>query len=156
VPRVLGYGCLWGWGLTPGPVCGITYPAMTNGDQGPVLIVEDDTTMRDALEAMLDAAGYAVVGVRSANEALDQLAAGPPPCLILLDITLPDMQGDRLYATIRADPVLATIPVLVLTGLAEPPELPGVVATMLKGVPADALLGVIDATCRPDVSRTPD
>lgn len=118
-----------------------------------MLIVEDDATMRHALEAMLDAAGYAVVGVRSANDALNYLAAGAPPCLILLDITLPDIQGDRLYATIRADPVLATIPVLVLTGQPEPPEMPGVVATLLKGVPADALLGMIDAACRPDAAR---
>ena len=121
---------------------------MTN--ERPVLVIEDNETMRSALEAMLDAAGYSVVGVRSANDALDYLAAGPPPRLIMLDIALPDVQGDQLYATIRADPVLAMVPVLVLTGQEEFPELPGVVATLLKGMSADALLGIIDAACRSD------
>jgi CheY-like chemotaxis protein len=127
---------------------------MTN--ERPVLVIEDDETMRSALEAMLDAAGYAVVGVRSANDALDHLAAGPPPRLIVLDIALPDIQGDQLYATIRADPVLAMVPVLVLTGQEEPPELPGVTATLVKGISAEALLGMIDAACRPDTVRGAD
>lgn len=113
----------------------------------PVLVVEDDPMMRDALKSMLESGGYATVAVRSANEALNYLSTGVPPCLILLDLTLPDIQGDRFYATIRADPVLATTPVVILTGQAEPPRLPGVVATLFKGAPPDALLATIDGAC---------
>jgi CheY-like chemotaxis protein len=125
-----------------------------NVARGPVLVVEDDEVMRGALKSMLESGGYAAIAVRSANEALDYLAAGTPPCLIVLDLSLPDIQGDRFYATIRADPVLAATPVLVLTGQAEPPRLPGVVATLSKGMAPEDLLGMIEAACRPAARRT--
>jgi CheY-like chemotaxis protein len=97
----------------------------------------------------------AIAGVRScsAGEALDYLAAGPTPRLIVLDIALPDIQGDQLYARIRADLVLAMVPVLVLTGQEEPPELPGVTATLVKGISAEVLLRMIDAACRRETVR---
>jgi len=113
-----------------------------------VLIVEDDPTMRDALETMLRSEGYATVGVGSANEALTHLTASARPALILLDLELPDIQGDAFYSTIRADPAFATVPVIVLTGQTDPPSLPGVFATILKVEPPDAIMGRIDAACR--------
>ena len=121
---------------------------MTAADPGPVLIVEDDATMRHALESMLHSEGYVVVGLGSANEALTYLATSTPPRLILLDLQLPDVQGDAFYTTIREDPVLATVPVIVFTGQTDPPMLPGVFATVLKGDSPDALMGWVDAACR--------
>ena len=127
-----------------------------DSERGPVLVVEDDDVMRGALQSMLEGSGYATIAVRSANDALNYLAAGIPPCLIVLDLTLPDIQGDRFYATIRADPVVGKTPVIVLTGQLEPPRLPGVVATLAKGTAPDALLGLIDTTCRqPAVHTSP-
>jgi CheY-like chemotaxis protein len=118
-----------------------------------VLIIEDDATMRDALESMLEEGGYASIGVGSANEALTYLATGTPPSLIVLDLELPDIQGEAFYATIRVDAALATVPVIVFTGQTDPPRLPGVFATILKVDSPDALMGRIDAACR---SQAPD
>lgn len=126
---------------------------MIEADTRPVLIVEDDAMMRDALESMLDAAGYVTVGIGSANEALTYLAAGTPPCLILLDLGLPDIQGDAFYATIREDAALATVPVIVFTGQTDPPSMPGVFATILKADSPDAIMGTVDAAFR---SRAPE
>ena len=113
----------------------------------PVLIVEDDATYRRAVERLLELGGYTAVSVGSANEALNYLATGAPPCLIVLDLALPDIQGDALHATIRSDPALAKTPVVVLTGQADPPRLPGVFATLPKSGPPDALLAMVDAAC---------
>jgi two-component system, OmpR family, response regulator CpxR len=114
-----------------------------------VLIVEDDPTMRDALGSMLDAYGYAVVGVGGANEAFTYLATSAPPRLIVLDLELPDVQGDAFYATIREDAALASVPVIVFTGQTDPPRLPGVFATILKVDAPDALMARVDAACGP-------
>ena len=120
---------------------------MSEIDPAPVLIVEDDPSYRHALEWLLQTGGYAAVSVGSANEALNYLVTGTPPCLIVLDLMLPDISGDALLATIRSDATLATIPVVVVTGQTEPPLLPGVVATLMKSTPPDALLGAVDAAC---------
>jgi DNA-binding response OmpR family regulator len=125
---------------------------MVEVDTRPVLIVEDDATMRHALESMLDLGGYAAVSVASANEALTYLATSTPPRLILLDLVLPDIQGEAFYATIRADATLATVPVIVYTGQTDVPRLPGAFATILKMDSPEALIGRIDAACR---SREP-
>jgi CheY-like chemotaxis protein len=122
---------------------------MDEADTRPVLIVEDDTTMRHALESMLELGGYSVVSVASANEALSYLATDTPPRLILLDLSLPDIQGDAFYATIREDATLATVPVIVFTGQTDPPSLPGVFATIQKVDSPDALMRRVDAACRP-------
>ncbi len=116
----------------------------------PILIIEDDDIMRGALELMLDSTGYAARSVRSANEALTYLTKAAPPCLILLDLELPDVQGSAFYATIRADAVLARVPVIVFTGRSDPPQLPGVFATVCKVESPDVLMARIDAACRLD------
>src|SRR5262245_1170445 len=113
----------------------------------PVLIVEDDASYRHALEWLLELHGYTAVSAGSANEALTYLVTGTPPCLIVLDLMLPDISGAVLLTTIRSDPSLASIPVVVVTGQSEPPSLPGVFATLLKGTPPDTLLGAVDAAC---------
>ena len=125
---------------------------MREVDPAPVLIVEDDESYRHALEWLLQLGGYTAVSVGSANEALNYLVTGTPPCLIVLDLMLPDISGDALLATIRSDPTLATIPVVVVTGQSEPPALPGVHATLMKGTAPDALLGAVDAACGRGVS----
>src|SRR5262245_55324694 len=121
---------------------------MTVAHPGPVLIVEDDATMRHALESMLHSEGYVVVGLGSANDALIYLATSTPPRLIVLDLQLPDVQGDAFYTTIREDAVLATVPVIVFTGQTDAPMLPGVFATVLKGESPESLMGWVDAACR--------
>ncbi len=123
---------------------------MTQQVRRPVLIVEDDETMRGALECMLDSNGYAARSVRSANEALTYLTKAAPPCLILLDLELPDVQGDAFYSAIRADAALADVPVIVFTGRTDPPPLPGVFATVFKVESPDVLMARIEAACRID------
>jgi CheY-like chemotaxis protein len=82
-----------------------------------VLIVEDDPDMRESMESVLTYAGHAITAVADGLEALTWLTTNTaPPCVMVLDLMMPGMNGFELRARMRADPVLASIPVLVLTG----------------------------------------
>jgi CheY-like chemotaxis protein len=82
-----------------------------------VLVVEDDPDMRESMESVLTYAGHAIATVADGVEALTWLAGDRPhPCVIVLDLMMPGMNGFELRSRLRADPALSTIPVVVLTG----------------------------------------
>jgi CheY-like chemotaxis protein len=82
-----------------------------------VLIVEDDPDMRESMESVLTYAGHSIAAVADGAEALSWLSGDRPhPCVIVLDLMMPGMNGFELRSRLRADPALAEIPVLVLTG----------------------------------------
>jgi CheY-like chemotaxis protein len=83
-----------------------------------VLVVEDDTDLRDAYRAILSRAGYNVLTACDGQEALEVLEAGIRPRLILLDLMMPVMNGYEFRAAQRMRPELAKIPTVLLT--AEP------------------------------------
>lgn len=87
-----------------------------------VLIVEDDAEIRMALADLLECSGYLVAQAQHGREALDLLHAGPRPAVILLDIMMPVMNGWSFRAAQRADPQLASIPVVVLTAMGRAEE----------------------------------
>jgi len=81
-----------------------------------LLIVEDDLEIRETLVEILGEHGYEVVGVADGHEALAALRGpGERPCLILLDLMMPRMDGRAFRAAQVADPGLADIPVVVLS-----------------------------------------
>ena len=86
-----------------------------NEKKGEVLIVEDDTDLRQALSQILSDEGYRVDGAEHGLHALEQLRDGVRPCLILLDLTMPVMNGWQFRDMQRQDPELATIPVVVIS-----------------------------------------
>jgi CheY-like chemotaxis protein len=82
-----------------------------------VLLVEDDPDTRDAMQALLKAHGYAVVCAFDGTEALSLARREPQPCVILLDLTLPRMDGYEFRCQQRADPAIAGIPVVAVSGM---------------------------------------
>jgi CheY-like chemotaxis protein len=81
-----------------------------------VLLVDDDDDFRTALTTALELEGYAVVAADAANAAFDQMTAGLRPCLLLLDIQMAHETGWGMWERMRIDPVLAQIPVVLLSG----------------------------------------
>jgi CheY-like chemotaxis protein len=58
-----------------------------------LLLVEDDSDQRESLAILLEDRGYNVTAAATGREGLDHLAHGLHPCLIVLDLMLPDMDG---------------------------------------------------------------
>jgi CheY-like chemotaxis protein len=82
----------------------------------PVLIVEDDTETREAMKFFLEAHGYAAVLAADGAEGLARLRAGLRPCLILLDLMMPQKNGFQFRVEQVLDPDLSEIPVVVYSG----------------------------------------
>jgi two-component system, chemotaxis family, chemotaxis protein CheY len=81
-----------------------------------ILLVDDDYWIRDALSRLLEDEGYAVISVGDGNEALIHLRqAAEPPCVILLDLMMPGLNGWEFRSLQRRDPAIASIPVVVLS-----------------------------------------
>jgi CheY-like chemotaxis protein len=82
-----------------------------------ILLVEDDDVLRALFAEVLDQAGFVVMGVRLAEEALQTLPAQSPD-LIVLDLGMPTgtLQGVELLARLREVDRWRNLPVLVLSG----------------------------------------
>jgi CheY-like chemotaxis protein len=81
-----------------------------------VLVVDDDADFLEMVTFVLSGEGYRVTGARNGEEALRILSAGLRPCLILMDLMMPDMNGWTLRSRLAEDPSLASIPIAVLSG----------------------------------------
>jgi CheY-like chemotaxis protein len=94
-------------------------PPAPGSDPSPqVLVVEDDPSVRGLLDTLLTSEGYRVTTASDGIEGLSE-AAAHRPAVILLDIVMPDLGGLRVLEEMQANPLLAGVPVLVLTGRLE-------------------------------------
>jgi len=81
-----------------------------------ILIVEDDPALRESLRQTLEEGGYAARTADTGAAAFDALGAGQRPCLILLDLAMPGMDGWTFLQQARRQPAMAGIPIVVLSG----------------------------------------
>lgn len=79
-----------------------------------VLLVEDDESNREMLLRRLEHRGYQVVTAADGREALER-ARSESPCLILMDLTLPVLDGLAATRELKSTPGLSDIPVIALT-----------------------------------------
>ncbi len=122
---------------------------------GNILIVDDDPLMRSMLMKLLAVEGFQVVGAEDGLEALHVLRAvrhraSGTPCLVLLDLKMPRLGGDEFRRAQLADPTLASVPVVVMSGapdLEQRAGLLGAVASIGKPIEHDALLAIIRQHC---------
>ncbi len=112
-----------------------------------VLIVEDEAHIRQFVALNLQARGYAVLSVETAEDGLEQLRIHVP-ALLVLDIKLPGMSGWQMLECIAGDPTLPKVPAVIMTAssvFANPEEFPyeRIVARLAKPVSVDQLLGAV-------------
>jgi two-component system nitrogen regulation response regulator NtrX len=116
-----------------------------------VLIVDDDAETREAFAALAEARGLDAVGARDAPQALDYLRHGARPCLILLDLYMPGMDGFAFRRQQLEDTALATIPTAIVSGGGPADEVAarslGIVTFLRKPVDAGALLRLLAEYC---------
>jgi CheY-like chemotaxis protein len=113
-----------------------------------VLVVEDDVDVRQSLAEVLADSNYEPVLASNGREALTQLrAAREKPCLILLDVMMPVMDGATFRAEQLSDPELQSIPVVVLSAqsdLEATAKAMSVKDYMRKPVELDELLSTLE------------
>jgi len=121
-----------------------------------ILVVEDHDSVRSALKKLLSSTGYDVMEAPNGSDALTQLANGPRPDLIVLDLMMPVMDGWEFMKRQRHDWRLCTIPTIVTTGVASHDprclEMP-IVRFLPKPYTAEQLMAAIAAECSPQSAR---
>lgn len=95
-----------------------------------ILIVEDSAPQAFALKVFLEKHGYSVARAENGKTALELLRKQPFQ-MVISDVDMPEMNGFDLSISIKTDPTLNTIPVMLLTGLSG-------VTDVLKGLKAQA------------------
>lgn len=90
-----------------------------------ILLVDDDDDLRDALQTFLEDAGHGVVTARDGAGALEELSRIEPPDIVVTDFYMPVMDGAELTARMRADPRLASIPIVIMSAATTIPHVPG-------------------------------
>jgi len=80
-----------------------------------ILVVEDDADISGLIRTLLEGEGYEVTVAHNGLEALNLLRSGVAPCLILLDLEMPVMNGRQLKAELSADERFRDLPVAVMS-----------------------------------------
>jgi CheY-like chemotaxis protein len=118
-----------------------------------VLIVEDDTDLREMMAQLLTLEGFNAATATNGREALDFLRSGDTPQLILLDRMMPVMDGWEFQREQQRDPNLAHVPVVVLSAL-DPGRAaePAANGFLKKPLDFDRLLEIVQKYCRPEAT----
>ena len=95
-----------------------SYRPVVKQPKGTVFVVDDDISMREALQAVIFAAGWDVVTFGSATAFLLHSPSPDPSCLVL-DVSLPDLNGLDLQARIAGN--RAEMPIIFITGYGNVP-----------------------------------
>lgn len=93
---------------------------MTDTCARTVLVVEDDSDIREAVAEVLEDGNYRAIRAPNGEVALAKLRdAAPVPCVILLDVMMPVMDGREFLTRQQSDEALRQIPVVVLSAHAD-------------------------------------
>jgi CheY-like chemotaxis protein len=111
-----------------------------------ILVVEDDVRALDALTELLETSGYKVVQAQNGQEALEAAKCFPPPSLILLDLSMPVMDGWEFMRQQRLQSSIAEIPVIVITALVSAVPA-GAAALLTKPINVNRLMSFVQKYC---------
>ncbi|WP_148273392.1 response regulator [Stigmatella aurantiaca] len=114
--------------------------------RGPLLVVEDDPGIREALTGLLEEAGFHVAAAANGKEGLQVMARLGLPCLVLVDLWMPLMSGCEFISHLREHPNRRNLPVVAMTA-SESPAPADVEACLRKPFASSALLDLVKAHC---------
>jgi CheY-like chemotaxis protein len=110
-------------GAPPQPA-GRETPEQVGTGRGSLLIIDDEPDALEAVFELFKAEGYDVRVAGNGREALSLLGDGVSPCLILLDLRMPEMDGWGFCEALLEDPVHSRIPIAIVTASAAVDYLP--------------------------------
>ena len=113
-----------------------------------VLIIDDDEAVRQSMLDVLEIQGYRPVCAADGTEAIERLnTADSAPCVILLDMMMPGMNGWQFLDYQRSSEKFAHIPVIVCTALSATAKSIKPSAIVSKPVDRDTLLRAVRTFC---------
>jgi CheY-like chemotaxis protein len=114
---------------------------------GTVLLVEDHPDVRDMMSLALQFAGHHVITAANGQDALE-LVRHQRPCVILLDLMMPVMDGWQFCAALEQDRSLREVPLIVISALPDVANRIPAAAHLAKPVDIDGMLALVDEYCR--------
>ncbi|HEX9106544.1 MAG TPA: response regulator [Longimicrobiales bacterium] len=87
---------------------------MATNEVSPILVVDDDPSSLDIVRTFLEARGYRVATAHDGKEALSQMEE-VRPCLVLLDVMMPGMDGWEVARVIKNHPDFGPVRIVMLT-----------------------------------------
>ena len=119
---------------------------MTAARRGRVLLIESDRSTREIVAGYLRNAGYKVGQAANGLQALERMSDFSPD-VVVLDLELPVMSGERFVEALRREPSLAATPIVLLSAADDLPSATaalGARGALAKPVDLDVLLAVLD------------
>ncbi len=115
---------------------------------GSILIIDDDEAIRETFQLILETEGYSVFTAANGKEGLEVLSKMPSPCLILLDLMMPVMDGWAFAEAHDKEKRFSKIPIVVVTAFPEmTAPLKNTEGVMKKPVDIDLLIRTVAQYC---------
>ncbi len=115
---------------------------------GHVLVIEDDRSIREMLSQALEIEGHRVTAAANGAEGIRLLNEGPSPCIILLDLMMPVMNGWQFMEAKQTLPsALQAVPVVVVSAYSERAQSLSCHAVLKKPIDLDVLLEMVEKYC---------
>jgi len=113
-----------------------------------ILVVEDNDDVREMMAVTLELEGHEVATATNGRDALNKLRAGGKPCVILLDLMMPVMNGWEFSRAIERDPILKAVPIVIVSATTtELIHKTAAAAYLSKPLDMDQLLDVVGGLC---------
>ena len=115
-----------------------------------IFIVEDDTVIRETFEELLKHEGFGVEAFADGQQAINRLRKAPEPCLVLLDMLMPVMNGEEFMNHFHTLPAtILPIPVFLVSATSndQAAKKMGCMGFVKKPVDLDALLAIVKQYC---------
>lgn len=119
----------------------------TSKTKGKILIVEDDIDIREAMSEILKSEGHPTAEAFNGAEALKYLRNNPQPCLVILDMMMPIMNGRQFLDIFRLEPKNDSTPVVIISAIADRIDTTGANEFIRKPLDLSNLITVVQKYC---------
>lgn len=112
-----------------------------------ILIIEDNDGIRETLQIFLELERYTIFTAANGKEGLEALQRHSRPCLILLDLMMPVMNGWEFAEQMKKDESFATIPIVVVTAYGDQTDAINAMKVIKKPIDLEVLLEAVKDAC---------
>lgn len=113
-----------------------------------ILVIEDNRDIQESIKSALEFEGYTVFTADNGKIAIHLLDKIPRPCMILLDLMMPIMNGWEFVEEINKDQTCKGIPVIVVSAFGDKQDTPNTEGFIKKPIDLDALLETVSSHCQ--------